>query len=768
MVVKYTNHPSSKMCPFDMENVAPFDNPDFSRREILKYALQPATLLRSVFASAIIWLIVASLVPSYSRLLFQGKLAGYFAAGLSIALVSDIVIVLVTSLFSSNHATLAVPQSPTVVIQGMIVSAAVAAAPSDMSQETLFATVVWIIVLSSVITGCFLLWLGLVRAGGLIRYVPYPIAGGFMAGLGWLLVQAGFSIVVDLKISVETLPTLAESAAYVRWLPAILFAIFVIGVQYRFKSVMILPVAIISTLVLFYVFIQLAGGSADLLAEAGWFLPPMPNTAEWQLPDLGAIRQIDSSMILASSGGILTLIVVCILNLFFKGSGQELIVGSELNFNRECAVSGIANMVSAVSGGGMAGYPTVVFASFVKTMGVYGRLVGVILALMFGMTLWIGGPFFALVPRFLPAGLLMYFGLRYMKEWLLESRFSLPRQDYIVIIVIALATALFGLLPGIAVGIMVAIAFFVLEYSRMDVIKQEISASIYRSNLERSFAQNQLLKEEGKTILILRLQGYVFFGTAYRFYEHIRSRILDGESDSLKFLILDFKSVRGFDVSAAVDFKKLKQLSDRHGIDMLISSVLPQLQPVLMEAEIVERVSGRPALFNDVDHALEWCENVLLEDANLLATTRITVEQQLAAHANIDAGDVGTLYIFLERMETEAGHTIFNQGDESDALYFIESGRVDVRLHLEADQELRLRSMTAGTVVGEIGFYLKKRRSASIVVTEAGVVYRLSHEALLQMETANPQLASAVHVFITCVLADRLSTTNQVIEQLMN
>ena len=83
MVVKVTNHPSSKMCPFDMENVAPLDNPDFSRREILKVARQPATLLRSVFASAIIWLIVASLVPSYSRLLFQGKLAGYFAAGLS-------------------------------------------------------------------------------------------------------------------------------------------------------------------------------------------------------------------------------------------------------------------------------------------------------------------------------------------------------------------------------------------------------------------------------------------------------------------------------------------------------------------------------------------------------------------------------------------------------------------------------------------------------------------------------------------------------------
>ena len=662
MVVKYTNDPLIMMHPLDMENLAPFDNPDLSRREILKVALQPATLLRSVFASAIIWLVMASVSPSFSKLIFQGKLTGYFAAGLSIVLVSQIVIVLVTSLFSSDHATLAFPLSPSAVIQGTIASAVVAAAPSDMSQQALFAVVVWIIVLSSVLTGGFLLILGIVRAGGLIRYIPYPIVGGFMAGLGWPLVQAGFIVVVDLRISAEALPVLTESAVYVRWLSAMLFAMFILGLQARFKSMMIIPGTIIATLALFYVCIQLAGGNVDILAEAGWFLPPVPGTLSWQLPDLGAIAQIDLSMILASSGGIATLIVFCTLNLFFRASGQELVVDRDLNFNRECAVNGVANIVSSLSGGGIAGYPVVVYASLVKAMGVYGRLVGIVLALMFGMTLLFGGAIFALIPRFLPAGLLMYFGLQYMKEWLLESWFSLPRQDYIVVIVIALVTALFGLLPGIAVGIMVAISFFVLEYSRMHVIKQEISASIYRSNLDRSFAQNQLLKEEGKTILILRLQGYVFFGTAYRFYEHIKSRILDEDSDSLRFLILDFKSVRGFDVSAAFDFKKLKKLTDRHGINLLICNVLPQLEPVILEAEIAERVSGKPTLFDDVDHALEWCENVLLDDANLLATTRITVEQQLATHARIDAGDVDALYAYLDRVETEVGQDDLQSG----------------------------------------------------------------------------------------------------------
>ena len=59
----------------------------------------------------------------------------------------------------------------------------------------------------------------------------------------------------------------------------------------------------------------------------------------------------------------------------------------------------------------------------------------------------------------------------------------------------------------------------------MNVIRQEFTASIYRSNLDRSFAQNQLLQNEGDKILILRLQGFVFFGTAYRLYEHVKSRV---------------------------------------------------------------------------------------------------------------------------------------------------------------------------------------------------------------------------------------------------
>ena len=767
-MVKYTIDPSNTFNPHAMEKLAQFDQPDRSLRESVKAALQPAALLRSVFASATIWLLMASAMPSYSRLVFQDRLAGYFTAGLGIVLVSQIITLLITAFFSSDHATLVIPQSPTAVIQGMIAGSVMAAAPSDMSLDALFALVHVMIVLSAVLTGGFLVLLGYARAGGLIRYIPYPIVGGFMAGLGWLILNAGFTVMTDLRLNLESLPLLLEGAVLARWLPAAVFALCVLALQARAKSLMVMPGVIILSFILFYAWVYFGLGNVDVLAGTGWFLPDVSGAIPWHAPDFAALARIDQSMIAASAGGIVTLIAVCTLNLFFRASAQELVVDRELDFNRECTVNGSANLAAALSGGGIVAYHAPASTALVHEMRIYGRLVAVILSFMFLLTLFFGSALFSLVPRFIPAGLLMFFGLQFLKEWLVDSWSRLPRQEYAVVVVISLVTAFFGLLTGIAVGIVVAVTFFVFEYSRMQVIKQEFYGAFHRSNLDRSFAQNQMLQTEGDKILILRLQGFIFFGTAYGFYEHVKLRITERAADPVKYLILDFKAVRGFDYSTVQDFKKLKRFTDRHGIDLLLSQVLPHLQLLLADGGIAERKPDQPPLFDDLDHALEWCENALLADADLLDSVRVTVEEQLAHHAMIESRDVSALHSYLQRIETQVGDTVFAQDDASDDLYFIETGRVDVLLRLPDESLLRLRSMTAGAVIGEVGFYLNKARGASVVVTEAGALQRLSHGALQRMEESDPQTASAIHILISCVLADRLSSSNRVIQELLD
>ncbi len=725
-------------------------------------------LLRSVFASAIVWLLMASAMPSYSGLIFHGKLSGYFAAGLAIVLVSEIVMVLITAVFSSDHATQVVPQSPTAVIQGLIASSVVEALPADTPPDELFATVVLIIVLSSMLAGAFLALLGIARAGGLIRYVPYPIVGGFMAGLGWLIFDAGFRVLVNLRLNAASLPLLLEGEVLIRWAPALVFALGILGLRVRVKSTLVMPGAIVASLLLFYLWSVFVAGGMDKAAEAGWLLPDVADALRWRLPDLSAFARIQPELLMASAGDTVTLILVFTLNLFLRASAQEIIVNRELDLNRECIVNGAANIASAALGGGVVAYHGPISSALVTVMRVNGRLVGLILALMFLLTLLFGGAVFSLIPRFIPAGLLMFFGLQFMKDWLIDSWHKLPRQDYVIVVVIALAIAILGLLNGIVLGLIVATAFFVYEYSRMEVIKQELSGSFHRSNLDRSFAQNVFLQQEGEKILILRLQGYIFFGTAYRFYEHVKHRILADEGDRRRFIILDLKAVRGFDISTMVDFQKLKRLTGDRGIELLVSNASPHLRTLLADGGIVEAGPDRPADFDDLDRALEWCENLLLREADLLDAARIRFERQLAQHAIIRRREAKAAAAFLEPMETKVGDVVCQQGDESDSMYFIESGRVDVLLAVEGGAALRLRSMTAGAVIGEVGFYLGIARSASIVVTEAGVLQRLSHEALRQMEETAPQTASAIHAHIASILSDRLSTTNRLVKELMD
>ena len=752
-----------------MQAESPFGAPNLRLSDAIKAALTPAMLMRSLVASATIWLLMASAMPSYSSLIFPGRLASYFAAGLGIVLVSQVIILLVTSLFSSDHSTLVIPQSPTAVIQGMIASSVLAAAPAEMSPEELFPIVYWITALSAALTGGFLLLLGLARAAGLVRYIPYPIVGGFLAGLGWLIFNAGFDVVVDLRLGAETLAPLMEGSVLARWLPALAFGACALILQTRLKSALTMPSVIIAAFTLFYVWAYVIVGDVDALAEAGWFLPGVSDAISWHLLDVSALGKINGDIIAASAGGTVTLIVVCTLNVFFRAGAQELVIGRELDFNRECTVNGVANIISSAAGGGVVGYHAPASSSLVETMGVYGRLVGLILALMFALTLVFGNALFSLAPRFLPAGLLMFFGLQFMKEWLVDSWFKLPRQDYVTVLVIALTTALFGLLSGIALGLVVAIFFFVVEYSRMDVIKQELSAGVHRSNLDRSYAENQFLHSEGEKILIMRLQGYVFFGTAYRFYEHIQSLVADEARGPLEYLILDFKAVRGFDVSTINDFNKLKRLTDRNGIKLVISDVLPHLRHLLAVGGIIAEDRAANQLFEDLDHALESCENALLQGAGILDANReVTVAQQLAQQGTIDSRDVDALRRYFERIETKVGDVVCQQGEPSDSMYFIVSGRVDVLLQGDGQEVLRIRSMAAGTVFGEVGFYLKEPRTASIVVTEAGRLQKLSQDALQEMEASDPRAASALHVFITCILSDRLSTTNRVIQELMD
>ena len=99
-------------------------------------------------------------------------------------------------------------------------------------------------------------------------------------------------------------------------------------------------------------------------------------------------------------------------------------------------------------------------------------------------------------------------------EWLVDTWKRLQKMDYLVIVLILVVIATVGFLEGIVIGLLMSIALFVIKYSKVEVIKYELSGKTYSSNVGRSDQMKKILEENGDKIFILPLQGFVFFGTA--------------------------------------------------------------------------------------------------------------------------------------------------------------------------------------------------------------------------------------------------------------
>src|SRR5205085_787760 len=86
---------------------------------------------------------------------------------------------------------------------------------------------------------------------------------------------------------------------------------------------------------------------------------------------------------------------------------------------------------------------------------------------------------------------------------------------------------------------------------------------------------------------------------------------------------------------------------------------------------------------------------------------------------------------YLETREVPEGQPLFHEGDRSDEVYFVESGRFDVLKRTEEGPPVRLAKVRHGALLGEIAFYLGEPRSATIVASSASSV-RVMHRAALE------------------------------------
>ncbi|MEK7487402.1 MAG: serine/threonine-protein kinase [Planctomycetota bacterium] len=126
------------------------------------------------------------------------------------------------------------------------------------------------------------------------------------------------------------------------------------------------------------------------------------------------------------------------------------------------------------------------------------------------------------------------------------------------------------------------------------------------------------------------------------------------------------------------------------------------------------------------------------------------------------------LLAYLEKKEVQTDDYLIRQGSLAEELYFIASGLTTARLELPGEKIIQLRSMGPGAIIGEIGLYLKGKRTVSVVASKPSTVYRLSQESFQQMKEKDPKVAIVFQDYLIRTLGHRLNENSRMIETLLD
>jgi SulP family sulfate permease len=725
-----------------------------------------ARLLPGFTSGLVVGLIEVILAISFAALIFAGELSGYVSIGIGIALIGAIITGVAVALITSLPGTVAGNQDAPSAILAVMAAGIVVSMPDGVIGIETFATVVVAIALTTFLCGIFFLSLGYFNLGNLVRFLPYPVVGGFLAGTGWLLVSGSISMMTDLSINLSGLAALFQIENLLLWIPGLVFAITLLVILKRYDHSFLLPGLVFGAIILFYLVTYMAGFSIGELSDQGMLLGPFPEVNLLRTFPLSALAQVNWNSILAQTVNIAIVLAISSISLLLNASGLELEAEGDMDLNRELRAAGTGNLFAGLFAG-LPGFQQLSLSAMNQRLGAGTRLTGLFAAGVCLAALAVGTAFISLIPKFVIGGLLMYFGLTFLYEWVYETWFKLPKADYFVILLILVVIASVGFLEGIAIGILVAIIFFAVNYSRVDVIKHSLTAATFQSRIARPKLHKRILRRYGNQVLILELQGYIFFGTANQLLEQIRAHLNNYVENRLCFILLDFSGVTGIDSSVVLSFRKLNKMVQNNQAIIVLTGLSEKIETFLRKSGVLDLDEDSFHISSDLDYGVEWCEEKLLQSTGVL--NRDT-SKSIQAHLEEMIGDTeitARIMGYLEKDQLPAGTHFIHQGDSPGALYFLEDGMVTAQLEISGEEPRRLNTMSSENMVGEIGFYLGSKRNASVITETPATLYRLTTEALSKMESQDPEAAALFHKYIAYAMAEKLSHLMSTLETLM-
>jgi sulfate permease, SulP family len=713
-------------------------------------------ILKNILGGSAASVLTVTFGLSYSLLIFGGPLSPYLSYGVAATFISSAILAGVIAVGSSIPFAVSGPESSTAAMTGILASSMVERIVAADPSAPLLAPILITLAIATILTGLVLCCFGMTRMGRAIRYVPYPVVGGFLGATGCLIVLGAVRVITGQPLQFATLGQFEDLQTLAKLAAACVMALILYMTWHRSRTSFGLPAILVVGVIAAHVVFWLAGISLAEAQAAGWTFQPPPGVTFKSPWSVDGLSHYPWHLLPDLSGNLIAVIFVTASSALFNTTGIEVATHREANLERELNVTGLANMLTGAFGG----YPGCISISrsvLNYNGGGTGPLSGLTVAAISLLMLIFAPSLLGYMPKFVLGGLLIYLGADALHKWIVQSRRRLSVTEYLSLLAIIVIIVEWGFIAGILIGVVIGCATFALSASRIDSIKFSFDGSEYRSSLDRSREELAVLAAHGGSIQGLNLQSYLFFGSANRLYQHVKALL--ARHPECRFLVFDFKLVTGVDSSAAYSFAQIKRTASDRGIRLVLVHLQAATEKALRSSEFI---SPDVSIMPELDHALEWCENELIARHEGHSDEESSLKDWFVRILGSDEEAV-ELMQRCQRLEVGVGETVVSAGDAANSMHFILDGRVGVMIPTADGELTRVRSLGRYTTIGEMGLVTRAPRNATIQAEVASVLYVLSVQQFEAIKTENPALSQKLLTFFILVMAERLTFANRLI-----
>ncbi len=496
----------------------------------------------------------------------------------------------------------------TAVIAGFIISALGGTRASIGGPTGAFVVIVYAIAaehgagglaLATIMAGVILIFLGVSRLGGMIKYIPYPVTTGFTSGIAVIIFAGQIKDLLGLRPTdaADIVPPdfIGKISWYGSHLPTIDWTTAILGVacaaaiylwpKYVTKRVPGPIVVMVGATLIVQIFGLRIETIGDRFGQipSGLPSPRLPSVDLAQLPEL--VGPAFTIAILAAIESLLCAVVA------------DGMLGTRHRSNTELIAQGVANVACPLFGGIPA---TGAIARTAANIQSGGRtpIAGIIHAATLLAIMMAFGRYASLIPLSALAAVLVLVAWNMSEmhrfRWLLTG----PRSDVAVLLVTFGLTVLTDLTIAVQAGMVLAAMLFIkrmADVTNVGALRQDMADSAADPMVA---AASETHSPRAHGVEVYEINGPFFFGAAYKLRDS-----LDMVARKPKTLILDMALVTSMDATGMHALDELRRKCTKEGTRVVLAGVHAQPLVAMERAGLLDAF-GVDNMFGSLEEAL--------------------------------------------------------------------------------------------------------------------------------------------------------------------